>query len=370
MTAPAADDDTLPLTARWAALTRASAERTVASGPALLQLAVAVTIAYALAHFVLAHPYPIAAVTVTLSSLGLVLDARPRRVAETAVAMTVGIALSEIILLLAGQGLWQFAVTVLVALTVTRFLSPVPGLPILAAVQASLVSLMPVPAGGPFTRTADAVLGGLVALACTALIPRDPRRAARREGLKFFAAFTAILSSLVTVLRIGDQHTAELVLSRARGTQVLVEQWRGSLDSAVAIARISPFLRRHRAELAELQTMQLNLDHAARNLRVISRRLSVLGDGHPRPELAELLAGILSATALLGQSIDRPELRPVVRQSLVLVAIRLDPRVLTPGQPFAEAALVLSIRPLVLDLLAASGMPLEEARRTLPDITT
>jgi uncharacterized membrane protein YgaE (UPF0421/DUF939 family) len=342
----------------------------VASGPALVQLAVAATLAYALAHYVIGHPFPIAAVTVTLSSLGLVLDARPKRVAETAVAMTVGIALSEVILLGFGQGLVQFSVTVLVALVVTRLLSPVPGLPILAAVQASLVSLMPMPVGGPFTRTVDALAGGLVALLCTALLPRDPRRAARREALKFFAAFTAILSSLVTVLRIGDQGSAELALDRARGTQTLIEQWRGSLESAAAIARISPFLRRHRTELAQLQTMQQQMDLAARNLRVVSRRLSVLPQDRPRPELAELLAGILSATTLLAQSIDRPALRPAVRQSLVLVAIRLDPRVLTPGQPFGEAALVLSIRPLVLDLLVAAGMPLEEARRTLPDITT
>ncbi|MDO9397516.1 MAG: FUSC family protein, partial [Herbiconiux sp.] len=183
------------------------------------------------------------------------------------------------------------------------------------------------------------------------------------------AAFTGIVASLVTVLRLGDRSTAELVLSRARSTQGLIEQWRSSLDSAAAISRISPFLRRHRAELAELQVMQLNLDHAARNLRVISRRLAALPADRPRPELAELFAGIQSAVVLLGQSIDRPELRPVVRQSLVLLAITLDPRRLTPGEPFSESSLVVSTRPLVLDLLVASGMPVDEARRTLPDLT-
>ena len=349
---------------------RASWDRTIGSAPAVLQLVVAVTIAYLLTHYLLDHPFPIAAVTVTLSSLGLVLDARPRRVLETAIAMTIGIALSEVILVLLGQGVWQFALTVLVSLTVTRALSSVPGLPILAAVQATLVSLMPVPPGGPFTRSADAVVGGLVAIACTALIPRDPRRAARREALKFFSAFTGILASLVTVLRIGDHATAEIVLSRARSTQTLIEQWRGSLDSAVAIARISPFLRRRLPELVELQRMQLHMDHATRNLRVISRRISVLPGDRRRPELAELMASLQSAASMLAQSIDRPELRPVVRQSLVLIAITLDPRTFLRGEPFSESALVASIRPLVLDLLVASGMPLEEARRTLPDITT
>ena len=354
---------------RWRSAASGGVERSGASLPAIVQLVVAVTVAYVLARYLLGHEYPIVAVTVTLSSLGLVLDARPRRVLETAIAMTIGIVLSEVILLGFGQGVWQFALTMLLTLLLARALSPVPGLPIVAAVQAALVSLMPIPPGGPFTRTADAVIGGLVALASTALLPRDPRRAARREALRFFAAFDAIVTSLVTVLRLGDRSTAEFVLSKARETQALTEQWKASLDSAVAISRISPFLRRHRQELADLQVMQLNMDHAARNLRVVSRRLSTLADDTPRPQLADAVAGIQSATSMLAQSIDRPDLRPLVRQSLVLIAITLDPRTLTPGQPFSEASVVLSLRPLVLDLLAASGMPLDEARRALPDIT-
>jgi hypothetical protein len=264
---------------------------------------------------------------------------------------------------------WQFALTILATLALTRALSPVPGLPIVAAVQAALVSLMPIPPGGPFTRTGDAVLGGLVALAITALLPRDPRRAARREALKFFSAFDAIVSSLVTVLRIGDRDTAAIVLGKARETQSLIEQWKGSLESATAISRISPFLRRHRRELAEFQVMQQNMDHAARNLRVVTRRISTMLDERPRPEIAEVLSGIQSAGSMLAQSIDRRELRPIVRQSLVLIAITLDPRTLIPDEPFSEASVVLSIRPLVLDLLAASGMPIDEARKALPDIT-
>ncbi|SDY41127.1 FUSC family protein [Herbiconiux ginsengi] len=366
---PADDETPVMLRRRWEATARGGVDRTWASAAAILQLVVAVTVAYALARYVLGHEFPIAAVTVSLSSLGLVLDARPRRVLETAIAMTIGITLSELILLAFGQGLWQFALTMLAVLAVTRALSPLPGIPIVAAVQAALVALTPVPPGGPFTRTADAVVGGLVGLACTALLPRDPRRAARREALKFFAVFNGLTSSLVTVLRLGDQHTAEVVLGRARETQGLLDQWKASIDSAVAIARISPFLRKHRGELADLQVMQLNLDRGARNLRVVSRRLAVLPAGRPRPEIAEVFAGLQSAGSMLAQSIDRPELRPIVRQSLVLIAITLDPRTLVPDEPVSEAALVLSIRPLVLDLLGASGMPADEAFRTLPDIS-
>jgi uncharacterized membrane protein YgaE (UPF0421/DUF939 family) len=356
--------------ARGEIVLRASAARVSASLPAVLQLVFAITAAYAIAHYLLAHPYPITAVTVTLSSLGLVLDARPKRVLETAIAMTAGIVLSELILLAFGQGIWQFALTVLVALVAARAMSPNPGLAIVATVQASLVSLMPVPVGGPFSRTVDGLIGGAVALVCTALIPRDPRRAARRGGRRFFAAFTTIVSSLVTVVRLGDQRTAEIVLGRARETQPLIDEWKASVDSAVAIARISPFYRRRRAELAADRELQNYMDLAARNLRVVTRRLSVLLlDERPRPEIAGMLSGIEASVNMLAQSIEHPELRPIARQSLVLVATGLDPRTLLPDQPVSEAAAVLAMRPLVLDLLGASGLDPEAARSALPDLS-
>ena len=50
---------------------------------AILQIVVATTGAYAFAHYVLGHPAPLLAATVCVSSLGLVRDARPRRVLET-----------------------------------------------------------------------------------------------------------------------------------------------------------------------------------------------------------------------------------------------------------------------------------------------
>ena len=40
------------------------------------------------------------------------------------------------------------------------------------------------PTGGPFTRSLDALVGGVVALLATALIPRDPRRMRRPRGAR------------------------------------------------------------------------------------------------------------------------------------------------------------------------------------------
>ena len=63
---------------------------------------------------------------------------------------------------------------------------------------------------------------------------------------------------------------------------------RTSLESSVAIARISPFLRRQRVELARHERMLDSMDLAARNLRVVARRAVYLeDDGQPRPVVAD-----------------------------------------------------------------------------------
>ena len=81
------------------------------STPAIVQIVVAATAAYVFASYVLGHHAPLLAATVTVSSLGLVRDARPRRVFETVVGMILGILIAEVIVLAAGIGWWQLAVT-------------------------------------------------------------------------------------------------------------------------------------------------------------------------------------------------------------------------------------------------------------------
>jgi uncharacterized membrane protein YgaE (UPF0421/DUF939 family) len=349
----------------------ASIERLTSSLPAIVQIVVAVVVSFSISHYLLGHPAPVTAVTVTISSLGFMRDARPLRVVETALGVTLGIALSEAIVLGFGQGVWQLAVALSVTLAVARLLSPAASFAIVAGVQSVLVAVLPVQAGGPFTRTIDGVIGGTVALLCTALIPRDPRRAALRDARRFLSAYIDVVASLAAVVRVGSETETDRVLEQARRTQPLVDSWRTSLDSALAIARISPFLRKHLPELQRQHVMQQNMDLAMRNLRVVTRRLSVLDrDGRPRPEIAELLSGVASSVTVLSQSLAEPQLVPLLRQNLILIAVRLHPATLLPGQPLAETSVVFAMRPLVMDLLMAAGLSTDEARAAMPDMST
>jgi uncharacterized membrane protein YgaE (UPF0421/DUF939 family) len=346
---------------------QASVRRLAASLPAIAQIVVAVLISYAIAHYALGHAAPVVAVTVTISSLGLSRDARPVRVLETAIGVTLGITLSELIVLWAGQGLWQLGVGLGLTLMVARLVSPSPAFAIVAGVQAVLVAVLPAVNGGPFTKTIDGVIGGAVALLCTALVPRDPRRAALRDGRAVLDVFSTLVTDLVSALRSGHRTAVDRVLDRARETQAAVDQWRLSLDSAVAIVQISPIMRRHRMELAEQKVMQRNVDLAMRNLRVVTRRLAVLArDGSARPEIADILADVEASVRMLKLSLDDPTLRPLVRQGLIVIAVRLDPVRLLAGQLASEASVVYALRPMLMDLMCAAGLSTEEARAALP----
>jgi uncharacterized membrane protein YgaE (UPF0421/DUF939 family) len=333
----------------------------------IVQIVVAATGAYVFAVAVLGHPAPLLAATVTVSSLGLVRDARPRRVLETVIGMLVGILVAELLLVVAGSGWWQLALALGLTLAVARFLSPQPGFAIAAAIQSLIV--MVIPTTSPWSRLIDGIVGGVAALLVTALIPRSPRRGETRDGAHLFDAVDGAAGTLVQALRRGDRLRAERGLEKARALQALVDEWRVSLESGLAIARISPFLRRQRFDLERHERIRQSMDLATRNLRVVARRVVYLcDDGVARPVPAEVLSEIMRACDLIGASLDDISLEPVARETLRAVAGRLDPAVLLPGAGLGDQNLIAAMRPLAVDLLVASGMTPADARACVPRI--
>jgi uncharacterized membrane protein YgaE (UPF0421/DUF939 family) len=348
---------------------RSSGRRTVESIVPALQIVIASSTSYAVAHYLLGHAVPLLAVTVTISSLGFVRDARPVRVLETAIGIVIGIVLSEALLLTVGQGLWQVALVLMLTLVVARALSPSNAFAVAAGVQSMLVMLLPVPAGGPFVRSIDGIVAGIVALIVTALVPRDPRRLARQDARRLFASLNEALDSLVVALERADEPSAEHALDRLRTTQPVIDGWAASLDSAAAIARISPFLRRRRPDLLAQTRVLRGMDLATRNLRVIARRIDFLvRDGAPRPGIASIMASLGTAVELLGQSLDDPLLADTARVGLVAIAERLRPDTVVAGAPVTDSVVILMMRPLLVDLLTAADLPAEKARALLPEL--
>lgn len=335
--------------------------------PAILQITVTAVAAYAFSRYVLGHEQPLISALVAITALGFVRDARPVRVLETAVAMTLGIALAEVLLLTVGAGLAPYAVALALTLAVARFLSPNAAFAIAAAVQCSLVMLVPAPEGGPFVRTLDGLVGGAFALVATAVIPRDPRRTALRDGRRLLAEHVAVLHELADALRSGRADAAGRALSRARSTQPAVEAWTASVDSGLAIARVSPLVRRARFDLERQRTMLAGLDLATRNLRIVSRRIEwILRDGRPRPEIADVVARTAAVVQVLEESLRDVAQQPVARQGFTEIARHLEPAAILPDGPPGDRRTLGAIRPYLVDLLTATGVELDDARALLP----
>jgi uncharacterized membrane protein YgaE (UPF0421/DUF939 family) len=290
---------------------RDATARTIASGPAIVQIVLAVAGAYAITHYGLGHAIPLLAVTITISSLGLARDARPRRVLENAVGVLIGIALSEVLLMVVGKGLWQIALVLFVTLLVARFFSSSSAFAAAAATQSMLVMLLPDPDGGAFVRSIDGAVGGAVALLVTAIVPRDPVGLARHDARRLFDEVDRAFAALVGALRADDAPRADDALERLRSTQPVLDDWSSTLESAESIARLSPFLRSRVPDLRQQATVRHYVDLAVRNLRVVARRLDTqLGDGVDRSALADRARSPCSAgrctTSSSGPSPARP----------------------------------------------------------------
>jgi len=186
----------------------------------------------------------------------------------------------------------------------------------------------------------------VVALLVTALIPRDPTRAARRDGRLLFSVLTESMGSIVESLRDADDAAGDLALTRLRRTQPLIDNWEASLDTALSVSRISPFLRRQLPELRRNARVQRAADLAARHLRTLARRVEFLvRDGAARPALAGIVGEVATGLTLLGQELDDLQVAGQSRSVLSDLARRLDPAVVVPDAGVTDAAIVLMVRP-------------------------
>jgi hypothetical protein len=111
------------------------------------------------------------------------------------------------------------------------------------------------------------------------------------------------------------------------------------------------------------------MDLATRNLRVVVRRVDFLvRDGVARPYLADLFEQISAATNKLGLGLESPERLREAQEQFVEIIHQLDPKKFGIADQIREASVLLLLRPLLVDLLCASGMSEDDARAELPAI--
>jgi len=334
-----------------------------------LQISVGALLAYSIARYGLGHLTPLLAITVCITALGFSRDARPRRIIQTAIGMVVGIAISDVALVNLGTGIWQLALVLIVVLLAARFISGGSTFAVTASIQAMLVQLSPAPLGGVYIRTIDGLIGGAMALVVTVLIPRDPRGLARTDANKLFDFFITTLESLRLALRDVDISVVDDALVKVRKSQPLIDNWRMSLDSAVAISKLSPFLSKYKGDLRGQVRLMRGMDLATRNLRVIVRRVNfLLKDGQSRAYLADICDQVAEAVLQMREGLTDPKALVESQERLVEITRQLDPKRFGIADQVREASVLLLFRPLLIDLLCASGMNEDDARAELPEV--
>src|SRR5215213_3369342 len=147
------------------------------------QTAVAATLAWSAAVLVLGHERPFVAAIAAVISIGAVTGQTLRRAAEWIFGVAVGLAVADLIMLAIGTGPVQTGMIVGLAMAAALLMRGGAMFVTEAGVSAVLVAnLDPTTYGVSPDRFLEALVGGGVALAISALFPSNPSTRARRAA--------------------------------------------------------------------------------------------------------------------------------------------------------------------------------------------
>jgi uncharacterized membrane protein YgaE (UPF0421/DUF939 family) len=336
----------------------------------ILQTAVAAVAAWYLASLLVAEDQPVFASVAAVISLGATYGQRPERVTELIGGVVLGIGVADMLVRVIGSGPAQIGVMVVLAMAVAVVLGGGPVLVTEAAVSAILlVVLEPTTSGLAPSRLIEALVGGGVALAVSAIaFPLDPVLLVGRSAQAVFGDLGRTLEEVRAALADGDSERSEAALRSARELDGDVR----ALDEALVIgdetARFAPGRRSSRSELDRYARAARHMDFAVRNTRVLARHvLRFVRTGRPTPpELPEAIRDLSQAVWALAEELDSPSpdgaevrLHASRASARAIESYRSDP-------DLGLAEIVAQVRSTAIDLVraedagASTGEPPEE----------
>lgn len=335
----------------------------------LAQVTGGAALAYAFCFLVLGHKYPFLAAVGAAVGTGVIVDKRVRRALEYLCGATAGVLFGEIMVNIFGGGVWQLAVVLAIALTIGTLINSGGIFVMQVGIQSIYVVTVPAAIGAqPFSRTIDAVTGAGLALIMALVVPHDARKVPRDRAATMLGEISQLLKECGRALRAGDRSAERGVLSRARATQTMVDDWRSSLRVSEETARINARGRRHAAEVNRLSRACEFADRAIRTTRIIARRsVTVATPDYKRVAVGDLMTGLGEGAAKLREALRLGASRVAAEEYLTDVAGKLDPR-LPVYKDLHDETLVILMRLLVVDLLQASGMTSQTAGEQLPEV--
>ena len=346
--------------------------RMKASWLAVLQCAVAASLAWELATGLIGHPRPFFAPIAAVVCLGVSLGARLRRAVELVAGVSLGILVGDLLIARIGSGTWQIGLVVALAMSTAVLLDGGAVFTLQAGSSSVLVATLLPPGGSAgINRFVDALVGGAVGIAVIALIPADPVRTARRDAARVLTTLATATRGIATGLADADEAELVAALGVSRSTQGTIDALRADLAAGRELARIAPLRWHSRARLGRLMASADPIDNAARNLRVLARRsLAAVRDGeHIDQRIVSQAQRLADAVDLLCQAfVSRRGQPPDVGEAaraLRLVAAGMVSNLGGDGG-LSVTVVVGQLRSTVVDLLQVAGASRVSALASLP----
>ena len=323
----------------------------------ILQTAGAAVAAWYLATLLVSEEQPVFAAIAAVVSLGATYGQRPERAVELVGGVVLGIGLADLLVGAIGSGPMQLGLLVLLAMGAAVALGGGPLLVTEAAVSASLLVLLePTSAGLAPSRLIEAVVGGGVALAVSALaFPPNPVLLVGRSAQAIFGALGRALEDVAGALADGDLDRSDAALHAARE----IDHDLRALDEALVIAgetaRFSPGRRSSRGELDRYARAARHIDFAVRNSRVLARHAAryVRGGRSAPPGLLQAIHELGLAVWALGAELDEPRGHSDVRIPASRAAT-LATEAFSASPEIELAEIVAQVRSTAIDLVRAA----------------
>jgi uncharacterized membrane protein YgaE (UPF0421/DUF939 family) len=323
----------------------------------ILQTAAAAVVAWYLATLLVSEERPVFAAIAAVISLGATYGQRPERAVELVGGVVLGIGLADLLVGAIGSGPMQLGLLVLLAMGTAVALGGGPLLVTEAAVSASLLVLLePTSTGLAPSRLIEAVVGGGVALAVSALaFPPNPVLLVGRSAQAIFGGLGRALEDVAAALAAGDRDRAERALQAARE----IDHDLRALDEALVVAgetaRFSPGRRSSRGELDRYARAARHIDFAVRNARVLARHAArfVRGGRSAPAELLEAIHDLGLAVWALAAELDDPTRQADVRTPASRAGSRATD-VFNADPELGLAEIVAQVRSTAIDLVRAA----------------
>lgn len=330
----------------------------------MVQAAIAVALSWAIAKGLWGHTAPFFAPVAAIIALGQSYRERWNRAVELVVAVSLGIAVADVLASQLGTGVPELTLAVFLAIGIGLFFGSSQLFVNQVAISTVLVFTIQPPANGiTFGRTLDALTGGAVALAVAALIlPADPLRLARDAARPLLGELAATLDDIGGALMRRDTSAVTQALERARGIDELGARFNDAAREGRETVRLSPARRRERGTVEFYAQAAFRSDLAVRNVRVLARgalRALELDENVP-PEVGEALGELAAAVRALAAGLEDGDDFEAVREHGGRAAA-IATQVLEGTTNMSVSVIVGQIRSTATDLLAATGMSYDEA---------